>query len=284
MYYPKSQIITNLYTKGGELAFAKSTTTYIGYYYETSDGRYFSNKSPEDTPSNELFPTSKGENNTTSKFPQPPKRDSYYLIKGIYSVLPYPENYAPSKPKQISPLPTSEEYELGEFTRYFAYKSSTNQTIEITKKEFIQYENQDSSVQYELYTPVTLIWVLKGKLEEVAQTNFNLVNLKEKGDNLPGFSKYFRGKYTQYFKYNQNENLYSNGSELVYTKNKKPYIGYYHIHPEKGPMAGRQHKVEPHDYLEFIPTGSTLNPISISPQSGSYVESSNPLLRTGGSY
>ena len=33
-------------------------------------------------------------------FEQPITRNNnYYLIKGIYSVLPYPENYAPSPPK-----------------------------------------------------------------------------------------------------------------------------------------------------------------------------------------
>ena len=39
MYYPKSQIQTNLYTNGGELMTRLGKREYIGYYYEVSDGK-----------------------------------------------------------------------------------------------------------------------------------------------------------------------------------------------------------------------------------------------------
>ena len=39
-YYPKSQIITNLYTNGEELS-EDNQVTYTGFYYKTSDNRYF---------------------------------------------------------------------------------------------------------------------------------------------------------------------------------------------------------------------------------------------------
>lgn len=287
MYYPKSQITTALYTNGGELLLRDSP--YSGYYYQTSDGKYFSNKSPDDTPTYELFPINDSTIATSSLSPtvptnNPNKKQSYYLIKGIYSVLPTPNNAAPVPPTLISPQPTEEDYELGEFTRYFAYKPSTQNTIEINKEEYNQLTSNSPNIQYELYTPVILNWVLRGKREKVFQSNGNLVNLKENTQNIPNFSKYFRGRYAQYYRFGKNENLYSDGKELRYTQNKKPYIGYYHIHPEKGPMVGKQHKEESHDYLEFVLTGSTLDPLPPTTQSGSYVEPTREVnISVGGS-
>jgi hypothetical protein len=287
MYYPKSQITTALYTSGGELLLRDSP--YSGYYYQTSDGRYFSNKSPDDIPTYELFPINNNSNATSSLSPvvptnNPNKKKSYYLIRGIYSVIPDSDQLAPSPPTLISPQPSEEDYELGEFVRYFAYKPSAQNTIEIDKEEYNQLTSNSPSIQYELYTPVILTWVLKGKRQNVFQANGNLVRLKENSQNIPNFSKYFRGRYAQYYRFGKNENLYSDGKELRYTKTKKPYIGYYHIHPEKGPMVGRQHTMEIHDYLEFIPTGSTLNPIQPSAQSGSYVEPTKSIPKTSGGY
>lgn len=42
MYYPKSQIKPNQYTNTGEFLIASSNTEYIGYYYSTSDGKFYS--------------------------------------------------------------------------------------------------------------------------------------------------------------------------------------------------------------------------------------------------
>tara|TARA_R110000744_G_scaffold214536_2_gene333311 strand:+ start:184 stop:1047 length:864 start_codon:yes stop_codon:yes gene_type:complete len=287
MYYPQSQIITGLYTSGNEFSFLNARSSYQGYYYQTSDGKYFSNKSPNDTPTSQLFPTDTRSNNTSSITPISPTKkgnNNYYLIKGIYSVIPEPNNISPAPPSQISPLPTEEEYKLGEFNRYFAYKSSTNQTTEVTKFEYNQFLAKDPNLQVELYTPVTVKWVLRGTKENVYKANSNLVKLKETRENVPGFSKYFKGKYDQYYRFSKNENLYSDGKELKYSKSKKPYIGYYHIHPTKGPMVGRQHIMEAHDYLEFTSTGSILNPLPPTIQSGSYEEPSKTITNTFGGY
>lgn len=47
MYYPLSQIKTNLYTGGNEYALKSNPRTpYIGYYYKTSIGQSFTGKTP----------------------------------------------------------------------------------------------------------------------------------------------------------------------------------------------------------------------------------------------
>jgi len=296
MYYPKSQITTNLFTNGNEFTIASTGEIYTGPYYVTSNGDAYSNKSPNDKPTQKLSKISVSNTLENPKLEaassqfspsDDDNRNSYYEIQkgGIYSVVP-DEPTAPSPPKPLSPKPTDEEYELGEFTRYFGYKNSTQQTVETNKFNFDSLRDQSSLIQYELFTPISLTWMISGNKEKCAKTNFNLVRLKQTKEKLPGFSKYFEGKYDKYFKYGSNENLYSNGEELRYTKSKKPYIGFYHIHPDKGPMVGAQHINTPHEFLEFIPTGSTLNPIEPTIQSGSVDDTSSlspqPINYSGG--
>ena len=55
MYYPKSQIKPNLYTNGGEFAYANTNQEYIGYYFKTSTGKYFTGRNQDDRPNDELL-------------------------------------------------------------------------------------------------------------------------------------------------------------------------------------------------------------------------------------
>ena len=54
MYYPPSQIQTNLYTGGDEYIIASSGENYIGNYYSVSNGTFYTGKNPKDTPTVEL--------------------------------------------------------------------------------------------------------------------------------------------------------------------------------------------------------------------------------------
>ena len=40
MYYPKSQIVPNLYTNGEEYVYAVNSKEYIGHYFATADGKF----------------------------------------------------------------------------------------------------------------------------------------------------------------------------------------------------------------------------------------------------
>lgn len=55
MYYPKSQIKTNLYTNGDEFVFLSNQQPYTGYYFKTSTGQYFTGKTPDDRPNIEII-------------------------------------------------------------------------------------------------------------------------------------------------------------------------------------------------------------------------------------
>ena len=68
MYYPKSQIQTNLYTNGGELIYFDTKQEYKGYYYKTSKSQFFSGKTPDDKPNNLLIPLIDNEINNNYYF------------------------------------------------------------------------------------------------------------------------------------------------------------------------------------------------------------------------
>jgi hypothetical protein len=48
MYYPKSQITTNLSTNGKEFQIVGTSEYYIGSYFKTSNGRFYTGKTPQD--------------------------------------------------------------------------------------------------------------------------------------------------------------------------------------------------------------------------------------------
>ena len=56
MYFPKSQIKTDLYTNGEEFTILKSNTPYVGSYYSVSSGKFYTGKNPNDGGNFELVP------------------------------------------------------------------------------------------------------------------------------------------------------------------------------------------------------------------------------------
>ncbi len=276
MYYPKSQIIENLYTNGGEYMVDQTKQPYKGYYYQLSNNQRYTGKNTEDQPNNLLVPiqTKVDYGDDIEQSPLSYWSPSYkFLQKQQGRSLKQPAQ----PPKQVVPQPTEDDYTNGFFNRYFLYDYINKTTVETNKSIYNQFETKSPQTQFEKYTTIQIVWGLTGKMEDIYKSNSKNVKITEQNKRVYGFSKYFKDKYSQYFRYPKNENLYSNGKELRYKTTKKSYIGYYHIHPEKGPMVGRQHTTEPHDYLEFVTTGSTLNPIPPSPQSGSYNESNKML-------
>ena len=283
MYYPKSQIIESLYTNGGEYKIQSTDKEYKGYYFQVSNNQRFTGKNTEDKPNNILVEIKDDVAYGTIVKPTPsaywsPSYKFHQKQNGV--LLPSP----PQPPRQTIPLPTTEDYNTGYFNRYFLFNFVENTTIEVSKEIYTQYTSSSPASQIDRFTPLQITWALVGKEKNVSNSNYNSVRLKEQNGSFYGFSNYFNNRYNQYYLYSKNENLYSNGKELKYSKDKKPYVGYYHIHPTKGPMVGKQHTMKAHDYLEFTQTGSILNPIPPTIQSGSYEEPSKTITNTFGGY
>ena len=174
-YIPKNKIQTNLYTAGGEYAYALSKVEYVGYYYKLYNGKLYTGSTPNTPNSKELIPIevveSLGGTNPTS--------------------IPVP--YSPL-------LPTPQDYKIGVFTRYFNLKR--NQTIftEINQDAYNKFQQKDPNTPWQFYKTFSLSWELTGDINKVAQTNKNITELTESREKAFGLSLYLKENWTQYYK------------------------------------------------------------------------------------
>ena len=219
-YYPLSQIKTNLYTNGGEFVSNVNDPfqTYSGYYWKTSDGKYFTGKTPQDTPNIEIFLKPSID---YTKYPDiiTSPTFNYITVNGGNELFggdniaggdPFILDYLalkniPSDSVQIVPSyyptqPTQQDYQIGEFRRYFVKKTNEIQYTEISKDQFDLLVAKDPQILWQLYLPFFIPWDIAGTKEQVARTNKNIVELTMKNLKLPRFNDYLKNDYTKYYK------------------------------------------------------------------------------------
>jgi len=199
MYYPKSQIQVNLYTNGNEYVIASSNEIYAGYYWKTSSGKFFTGKTPEDTPSVELKLKSKIENvstipnSTTTIFNSEFTTREYNSIKQIQTPSPL------LLPTYYLPQPTEQDYQVGEFQRYFVKKTNELIYTEVNKDTHDKIQGNDPQWLWPLYTPFSLPWNISGDKLQVAKTNKNIVDLTMQRLKLYKFNEYLRNDYLKFY-------------------------------------------------------------------------------------
>jgi len=172
-YIPKNKIQTNLYTSGGEYTFISSGENYIGYYHKLYNGKFFTGKTPNDPTIQEL-------------------------IKA--QVSPDPNILIPLLIPYNPLLPTEQDYQVGEFTRYFNIKRNQAIFTEISKDTYNKFKQQDSQVPWKLYRVFSLSWQLTGDINQVAQINKNITELTESKEKVFGLSLYLKENWIQYYK------------------------------------------------------------------------------------
>ena len=197
MYYPKSQIKPNLYTNGGEFAYANTNQDYIGYYFKTSTGKYFTGRNQDDRPNDELL--SINSDITTNEIAL--SIDSAVVI--VDPVYSYVTN-TPIPPPTFIPLynpttPTQQDYQNGEFRRYFCKKTNETIYIEIDQKTFDQLIVKDPQILWQLYKPFFITWQLTGNKETVARVNKNSIELVSFRNRFPRFDEYLKFDFTKYY-------------------------------------------------------------------------------------
>lgn len=213
-YYPKSQIKTNLYTNGEEFSTA-DLVPYTGYYFRTSKGKIFTGRTPQDPPIQELFPIALNDRKVTepTKFQvmtafdaadiDPNVLPEYALTQNIFveyvkaTSKDFPTTFVPY---YVAPKPTEQEYQTGEFRRYFCKKSNEIVYLEIDKVQFDLLVQKDRAILWQLYTPFNLPWNLTGNKEDVARVNKNMVDLSMERYKLPFFDRYLNYNYLLYYK------------------------------------------------------------------------------------
>tara|TARA_Y100000592_G_C5462250_1_gene314614 strand:- start:711 stop:1652 length:942 start_codon:yes stop_codon:yes gene_type:complete len=267
-YYPKSQVQTNLYTNGKELAFISTKKEYIGSYWKTSKGTYYSGQNPnslnseplmimEEVEDNPLLPPTVVDQYDVNQIA--PRKPGFWTISDLgykKSQLPKPGDV----PLSFYPVPTEKDYNLGEFERYFLNRIGKGMYIEVNQLTYNQYIAKDSRAQWALFTPFKLTWELtgirSGEENSAFEINKRTVERVQRKHNLKGFDKYFKNNFIQFFRFSEGENLYTPGGEFMeeiikegFPTVRKDYVGFYHIHPDKGPMVGAQHVGYKHNFL-----------------------------------
>jgi hypothetical protein len=208
-YFPLSQIKTNLFTNGYEFTtnITDTTNSYSGYYWKTSSGKYYTGKTPQDLPTQELFRIPNLELSTS----QLPTIDTSNIISNItvFDGDPITESYL--KLKNINPnttnyvpyynpvIPTQQDYQIGQFRRYFVKKTNEIIYIETDKQTVEKIVAKDPQILWELYYPFFIDWQLTGDKQEVAKINRNMVLLASKNQKLPALSLYLKEDYTKYY-------------------------------------------------------------------------------------
>jgi hypothetical protein len=196
MYFPKSQIKTNLYTNGDKFLLSTTKEPYTGYYYEISDGSKYTGKNPNDQPNILLIPPPPStENEGLKEFSSPseivfsPEDYFYQFGSNTFRLLP-----------QFNPtLPTSPEQSLGVFTRYFCKKNNELKYIETNKTTYDQLKAKDPNIAWDLYTPLEVLWNIKGTKEQVTRANKTTIALLEQRQKWYGFSQYLKEDYLKYY-------------------------------------------------------------------------------------
>jgi hypothetical protein len=218
MYYPLSQIQSNLYTNGQEYIVKSNNNNYVGFYWKSSAGKLFTGRTPQDPPNLELIPyTSNRSQETPTIAPlvlevalaydapyigeDPDLYNeteilNYLKLKNISTTLP-PITIIPT----YSPtIPTQQDYQIGEFRRYFCKKINEIIYIEINKDIYDKLISKDSTVTFQYYQPFNIPWQLTGNKEQVFTTNRNIVALTIKNQKLPQFDKYLKKDYIKYYR------------------------------------------------------------------------------------
>jgi hypothetical protein len=225
MYFPKSQITPNLYTNGGEFIYVLNNKPYTGFYFKTSSGKFYTGRNQDDRP-NELLTLITNQVNDIDNTASPNPKTSIALpFEGAFpqnanvsndAVIPnYNEeliiDYLNTKkislnnlPSTIIPtysptLPTQQDYQNGEFQRYFCKKTNEIQYIEINLDSYSKLIAKDPQIEFSLYQPFTIAWQLTGDKQQVARVNKNTVELESKRKILPKFNLYLKEDYTKYF-------------------------------------------------------------------------------------
>jgi hypothetical protein len=191
MYYPKSQIKTDLYTNGNDFLTSTTQTTYKGYYYEISTGEQFTGRSPEDPPNIKLLPIS--DDPILS-----PETPSETLITQDGPLI------SPSLPNRNIPqfnptLPNPQDQQNGQFNRYFCKRTNENRYMEIDFDTYSQLRVQDPKIAWDLYNPTLIIWLIQGNREQVYNSNKGSVQSVEQNLKWYGFSQYFKDDFSKYY-------------------------------------------------------------------------------------
>jgi len=169
-YYPSFRIKPNLNSTGNQ--FTLNGRPYVGKYYETYDGKFFSGPNPTLGPNERLIPNVAYPNTpglASSGLSRSAKKDLAAKTKSQTNPLDLTE------PASYQPKPLETDYNRGYFNRYFVKK--INETGYIKEISFEEYSKiQDGSATYDVsfYQIEKIMWKLTGPLNTVRLSQYDI--------------------------------------------------------------------------------------------------------------
>ena len=224
VYYPLSQIQQNLYTNGGEYILSTTKENYKGFYYQISNGKKYTGKTPQDGPNILLsiinFSTINEDNGDdinniisltipAMAFDNPQSNNPKIPLSYLNNEISTEYNklnllYTPSErfiPLFNPTLPTEKDLNLGQFNRYFCKKTNELKYLEIDKKTYDQLKAKDPKIAWDLYEPASILWITSRYQEDTFNTNKLSVFKIEQNQRWYGFSQYFKEDYLKYYSF-----------------------------------------------------------------------------------
>ena len=205
-YYPKSQIQTDLYTKGDEYILSTTKQNYTGPYYKIFTGQKYTGKNPQDGPNILLLPNpaervegSTDPNQIEYVFPNVNIIENDFSSNSYSYNTIHPEITPRSIPQFNVTLPTDKDKQLGAFTRYFCKKNNELKYLEIDKDTYNLLQTKNKQIAFDLYTGYSILWYIKGEKEKIYKANKSIVNSTEQKQKWYGFSKYLKEDYLKYY-------------------------------------------------------------------------------------
>jgi hypothetical protein len=194
-YYPKSQIKPDLYTNGNVYKLSSNGGSYTGYYYEVSNGKKYTGRNPQQGPNILLLPIIDDVFNTETN-----ETILLSLVETTSAYIDYPSSPQKRYLPTFNPTtPTSQDQQNGQFTRYFCKRNNEPKYLEISKTTFNQLYTKSPEIAWDLYTPVSILWQIKGDKNKVYVSNKALTESIETKFKWYGFSQYFQGKFLKYY-------------------------------------------------------------------------------------
>ena len=302
MYIPANRIKPNLYTRGNEYVRKSNRKNYIGFYYSLWNGRFFTGKTQNDKPNEELIEVSAAMADVWARRDEGqifqeyaynydkevvPGQSQNMIDIDIYNFASDTDiSVTKLIPQQSYPLPTEDDYLLGVFTRYFAVKANELQYLELDHLTYQKLNKKSINWMWEMYPIFSIQWTLIGDQTEVARANRNQILIAEQSNKRLGLNSFLRKDYLKFYKYNEQTSLFTEGGEYINRATGQEYIGYYHIHPLKGPMVGQFHTSTNHNYLDPLISTTSIEttdlPITGSASSSPSTNSSNSSPSGGG--
>ena len=247
-YLPKSKVQIKR-TIGGELMYLHNQGNYVGYYIESSDGKYYEGRSN----------TNFGKELVLQTTPSPEADVDLNYFNDDFDVDPRKFNIINENLKlffeKTRPIPsqktrpTDKDKAKGFYKRYFVKRVNGSKYLEINSTTYSSITSREGKYDHNLYVCGTIMWYIRGNVHKL-----NAIALKKVGQDFPRIATLFpilnEFHYIPSTTPTVEENLYTSGGELFYS-NGTTYIGDYHVHSTKGPMEGATHTDSPHNTLYY---------------------------------